>query len=93
MASAKILKDISVDLNFAIPPSNKKCLFTIHLKKNQLLLDIVRRFMNDNKIPCYLEISLLSVIEHLVQESLRRDIERDNRSKINSNFRRSIRSV
>lgn len=82
MSPAKILKDISVDLKFAIPPNNKKCTLTIHLKKNQLLLDVVRRFMNDNRIPCYLEISLLSVIEHLVQESLRRDIERDNKSKI-----------
>jgi hypothetical protein len=81
MEPTKILKDITVDLKFVIPP-NKKCMLTIHLKKEQLLLDVVREFMDDNKIPCYLENSLLSVVEHLIQESLRIDTERDSKSKI-----------
>ncbi|GES99450.1 protein C12orf4 homolog [Rhizophagus clarus] len=84
MDPTKILKDISVDLKFVIPPSNKKCMLTIHLKKDKLLLDVVRDFMDDNKIPCYLENSLLSVVEHLIQENLRIDTERDNKIKSES---------
>ncbi|CAG8466690.1 15619_t:CDS:10, partial [Funneliformis mosseae] len=84
---------ISIDLKYAIPPSNKKCIVTICLKKDQLLLDVVRRFMNDNKIPCYLELSLLSVIESLMKESLRIDIEINRKFESDleaRNFRKNL---
>ncbi|PKY48982.1 hypothetical protein RhiirA4_404951 [Rhizophagus irregularis] len=93
MEPIKILKDIMVDLKFVIPPSNKKCMLTIHLKKDKLLLDVVREFIDDNNIPCYLENSLLSVVEHLIQESLRIDTERDNKIKSESdaiNIRKNL---
>ncbi|CAI2164011.1 4357_t:CDS:10 [Funneliformis geosporum] len=88
MVPTKILKDISVDLKYAIPPSNKESIVTICLKKDQLLLDVVRRFMNDNKIPCYLELSLLSVTESLMKESLRMDIENDKKIESDLEARR-----
>ncbi|RIA93487.1 hypothetical protein C1645_874088 [Glomus cerebriforme] len=84
MDPIKILKDISVDLKFAVPPNNKQIMLTIHLEKDQLLSDAIRQFMDDNKIPCYLENSLLSVVEHLIQESLRIDTERNNKIKSES---------
>jgi hypothetical protein len=80
MPPTKILKDLSVDLYCALPPNNTQTRFTIQIKKDQLLIDVVRRFMNAYNIPCYLENSVLSIIESLVNESWRRDMERDSKS-------------
>ncbi|CAG8748133.1 16956_t:CDS:2, partial [Racocetra persica] len=76
MKVTKILKDLSINLHFALPPSNALIKLTIHVKKDRLLLDAVRCFMNNNNIPCYLENSVLSVVETLIEESWRRDIEK-----------------
>ncbi|CAG8662841.1 640_t:CDS:10 [Dentiscutata erythropus] len=76
MKVTKILKDLSINLHFALPPSNALIKLTIHVKKDRLLLDAVRRFMNNNNIPCYLENSVLSIVETLIEESWRRDIEK-----------------
>ncbi|KAF0446646.1 protein c12orf4-like [Gigaspora margarita] len=76
MKATKILKDLSINLHFTLPPSNALIKLTIHVKKDRLLLDVVRRFMNNNNIPCYLENSVLSIVETLIEESWRRDIEK-----------------
>ena len=85
MPPTKILKDLSVDLYCALPPNNTQTRFTIQIKKDQLLMDVVRRFMNTCNIPCYLENSVLSTIESLMNESRRTDMERVSKS-ISYNF-------
>ncbi|PKC04815.1 hypothetical protein RhiirA5_401257 [Rhizophagus irregularis] len=79
MPPAKVLKDLSVNLYFTLPPNNTQTRFTIQIKKDQLLIDVVRHFMNTDNIPCYLENSVLSTIESLMNESWRRDMERDSK--------------
>jgi hypothetical protein len=80
MSPAKVLKDLSVNLYFTLPPNNTQSRFTIQIKKDQLLIDVVRHFMNTENIPCYLENSVLSTIESLMNESWRIDIERESKS-------------
>ncbi|CAG8463468.1 6669_t:CDS:10 [Scutellospora calospora] len=75
MSTAKVIKDLSINLHLTMPPSNAS--FTIHLKEGQLLLDTVRHFMDENNIPCYLEISIMSVIDSLMEESRRIKLEKD----------------
>ena len=76
------LKDLSIDFQFTIPPNNHVPVkLTLEVKKDQLILDVVRIFMNENDIPCYLEVSILSIIESLMIESWRIDIELDSKSK------------
>jgi hypothetical protein len=77
MSQTKILKDLNVVLDLSLPPSNNPTRLTITVKKGQLLLDVVRYFMMENNIPCYLEVSILSTIEALMLETWRRDMERD----------------
>jgi len=80
MSPTKILKNLSIELLFNLPSNNKPISLTIVVKKGQLLLDVVRHFMSENNIPCYLEVSILSTIEALMLESLRKDTERDAES-------------
>jgi hypothetical protein len=80
MPPTKVLKDLSIDLDCTLLSNNTPTRFTIQVKKGQLLIDVVRRFMNAHNIPCYLENSILSTIESLVNESWRRDMERDSKS-------------
>ncbi|RIA95135.1 hypothetical protein C1645_507464 [Glomus cerebriforme] len=82
MSPTKVLKDLSVNLHFTLPPNNVQTGFTIQIKKDQLLIDVVRHFMNVYNIPFYLENSVLSTVESLMNESWRRDIERDSRIKL-----------
>ncbi|RHZ88578.1 hypothetical protein Glove_22g186 [Diversispora epigaea] len=77
MLATKVLKNLSVVLELSIPPSNEPVSYTFQLKKGQLLLDMVKNFMVLHDIPCYLEISVMSIIESLMRESWRRDLERD----------------
>ncbi|CAI2171681.1 11574_t:CDS:10 [Funneliformis geosporum] len=79
MTPTKILKDLSVDLTFSLPPNNAPTRITIKIKKDQLLMDVVRRFMSAYNVPCYLENSILSTIESLMVESWRKDAERDSK--------------
>ncbi|CAG8774948.1 20669_t:CDS:10 [Gigaspora margarita] len=80
MMKTKVVKNLSVDLHLTISPGSSSS-FTIHLEKEQVLLDAVRHFMNEKNIPCYLEISIMSVIESLMKESWRINLEKD--AKIN----------
>ncbi|CAG8494357.1 5518_t:CDS:2, partial [Cetraspora pellucida] len=82
--STKVIKNLSIDLHLTISPGNSSS-FTIHLEEGQLLIDAVRNFMDENNIPCYLEVSIMSVIESLMEESWRIDVERD--TKINDESR------
>lgn len=77
MIATKVLKDLSVVLELSIPPSNVPISYTFQLKKGQLLLDLVKSFMVLHDIPCYLEVSVMSIVESLMRESWRRDLERD----------------
>jgi len=80
MLQTKVIKDLSVDLYLTLPPNNVQIKFTIQIKKDQLLVNIVRRFMDENNIPFYMENSVLSTIESLMSESCRIDMERDSKS-------------
>jgi hypothetical protein len=86
MSPAKILKDLNIGLDLSLPPNNNPIKLTITVKKGQLLLDVVRHFMMENNIPCYLELSILSTIEALMLESLRRDMERDAKGTYDMNW-------
>jgi hypothetical protein len=77
MSQTKVLKTLSVTLDLSLPPNNNPIKFTMTVKKGQLLLDVVRYFMTESNIPCYLEVSILSTIESLILESWRKDMERD----------------
>ncbi|CAG8513604.1 989_t:CDS:2 [Funneliformis mosseae] len=77
MSPTKVLKNLSIELIFSPPPNNNPITLTIVIKKGQLLLDVVRHFMMENNIPCYLEVSTLSTIEALMMASLRKDMEKD----------------
>ncbi|CAG8438206.1 3856_t:CDS:10 [Funneliformis mosseae] len=79
MTPTKVLKDLSVDLTLTLPPNNAPTRLTIQIKKDQLLMEVVRRFMNAYNVPCYLENSILSIIESLMVESWRKDAERDSK--------------
>ncbi|CAG8442530.1 3370_t:CDS:10 [Gigaspora rosea] len=80
MMKTKVIKNLSVDLHLTISPGSSSS-FTIHLEKEQVLLEAVRHFMNEKNIPCYLEISIMSVIESLMKESWRISLEKE--AKIN----------
>ncbi|CAG8436569.1 6217_t:CDS:10 [Ambispora gerdemannii] len=75
MSPTKVLKDLSVELQFTLPSSNKPVSLKLCVKHGQLLVDVVRHFMDENNVPCYLEISVLSVVESLLKESWRGDAE------------------
>ena len=75
MSPTKVLKNLSVDLHFTIPPSNVPIVLTIELEKDQLFVDKIRHFMEVNNVPCYLEMSILSTVETLMNEDWRRSVE------------------
>ncbi|CAB4381364.1 hypothetical protein RhiirA5_493614 [Rhizophagus irregularis] len=81
MSTTKVLKNLNIVLDLSLPPNNNPIKLTITVKKGQLLLDVVRQFMMENNIPCYLELSILSTIEALILESLRKDMEIDAKVK------------
>ncbi|CAG8527864.1 1901_t:CDS:10 [Dentiscutata erythropus] len=76
MTTTKVIKNLSVNLHLTISSGDSSS-FTIHLKEGKLLLDTVRHFMDENNIPCYLEVSIMSVIESLMEESRRINLEKD----------------
>ncbi|CAI2167099.1 7188_t:CDS:2 [Funneliformis geosporum] len=90
MSPTKVLKNLSIELLFNLPPNNNPITLTIVIKKDQLLLDIVRHFMMEKNIPCYLEVSILSTIEALMLASLHKDMEKD--VELNENKAYKIRS-
>ncbi|CAG8467598.1 7378_t:CDS:10 [Ambispora leptoticha] len=79
MSPTKVLKDMTVELQFTLPPNNNPVSLKLSVKKGQLLVDVVRHFMNENNVPCYLEISVLSVVESLLKGSWRGDVERNGK--------------
>ena len=83
MSPTKVLKDLTVELSFALPPNNAPVYLILEVKRGQLLVDVVRHFMEENNVPCYLEISVLSTVEALLKESWRKDVEREGKSKRN----------
>ncbi|CAG8475851.1 4584_t:CDS:2 [Paraglomus occultum] len=83
MSPTKVLKNLSVDLQFTIPPSNVPIVLTISLEKDQLFVDTIRHFMEVNNVPCYLEMSILSTVETLMNEDWRKSIEHN--AKVTSN--------
>ncbi|CAG8491868.1 14399_t:CDS:10 [Acaulospora morrowiae] len=79
MTATKVLKDLSIILELTILPNSNPVSYNFQVKKGQMLLDIVRNFMMEHNIPCYLEISVMSTIESLMRESWRRDMEMDSK--------------
>ncbi|CAH1756224.1 13342_t:CDS:2 [Entrophospora sp. SA101] len=78
--SQKFIKELSIDFEFTIPPNNHAPVkLKLEAKQDQLILDVVRTFMSQNDIPCYLEVSILSIIESLMIESWRIDMEIDSK--------------
>jgi hypothetical protein len=86
MSTTKVLKNLNIVLDLSLPPNNNPIKLTITVKKGQLLLDVVRQFMMENNIPCYLELSILSTIEALILESLRKDMEIDAKGTYDMNW-------
>lgn len=86
MSPTKVLKNLNIVLDLSLPPNNNPIKLTITVKKGQLLLDVVRHFMMENNIPCYLELSILSIIEALILESLRKDMESDAKGTYDMNW-------
>ncbi|KAG9300615.1 hypothetical protein G9A89_005215 [Geosiphon pyriformis] len=93
MSCTKVLKDLSIDLQFTLPPNNKPVFLKVKLKRGQLLVDVIRHFMEENNVPCYLEMSVLSTVESLLKESWRRDVELQGEikdSKTAENIRKGV---
>ncbi|RUP51785.1 hypothetical protein BC936DRAFT_145987 [Jimgerdemannia flammicorona] len=82
MAFDKALKDfvVSVTLNLVPNVSLQTPLptttLTIPFRQGQLILDTVRKLMNDNFVPVYLETSILSTVHSVMLESHRLDLEK-----------------